>query len=171
VDANLLKEQIRTAFAAVEFPGDWCLRGSSEGEEPYLLEQDFAGQMDWRSLSAEFLDNAPAGYGSALSFFSDEAFRFYLPAYLIADIDGLLKCVTPVFHLTHGLDDRTKDERVNPRRYGERTWFEAARHRFAVFDRAQAAAIVAYLKFKGQRDEFDRESVDQALANYWRERV
>ena len=31
------------------------------------------------------IDRAPDGFGSALSFFSDEAFRFYLPAYLIAD--------------------------------------------------------------------------------------
>jgi len=37
-----------------------------------------------------FLDRSPGGLASALSMFSHEAFRFYLPAYLIADIDGKL---------------------------------------------------------------------------------
>ena len=70
------------AFAAVEYPGDWCLRDSNEGDEPHLLEKEFAGKCDWRTLDPAFLDRAPGGYASALSFFSDEAFRFYLPAYI-----------------------------------------------------------------------------------------
>jgi hypothetical protein len=171
VDADALKDLIRNAFSKVDYPGDWCLRGSNEGDEPYLLEKEFAGKSDWRQLDPSFLDQAPDGYGSALSFFSDEAFRFYLPAYLIADINGGLDRVTPVFHLTHGLTDDSKTEKVNPRRYGERTWFETARYEFAVFDRAQAAAIVAYLEFMRERDEFSRAEIDQAIKNYWRDRL
>ena len=170
MDAEALKAQIRQAFSGVEFPGDWCLRASNEGDEPYLLEQEFKGKTDWQALDAAFLDRAPDGYSSALSFFSDEAFRFYLPAYLIADVDGRLESANPVFHLTHGLTDTARAERINPRRYGERTWFEAARHRLAVFDKAQAMAIVAYLEFKREADELARASIDQALANYWRRR-
>jgi hypothetical protein len=86
VDAEAVKTLIRNAFSGLEFPGDWCLRGSNKGEEPYLLEKEFAGKNDWRTLDPSFLDQAPGGYASALSFFSDEAFRFYLPAYLIADV-------------------------------------------------------------------------------------
>jgi hypothetical protein len=168
VDAQAVKAIIRAAFERVEYPGDWCLRGSNEGDEPYLLEQEFKGKADWRALDPAFLDQAPDGYGSALSFFSDEAFRFYLPAYLIADVDGRLESANPVFHLTHGLTDNGRSEKVNPRRYGERTWFEAASHKLAVFDQAQAAAIVAYLEFKWEADEIERDSVDQALANFWR---
>jgi hypothetical protein len=171
MDAETVKSRIRDAFLGVEYPGDWCLRGSNEGDEPYLLEKEFAGKTDWRLLEPAFLDQAPAGYASALSFFSDEAFRFFLPAYLIADIDGRLASASPVFHLTHSLEDRAKTERVNPHRYGARTWFESARHQFAVFDQAQAEAIVAYLEFKRQTDEFERAAIDQALANYWRDRV
>lgn len=170
-DPESVKSEIRAAFASVEFPGDWCLRGSNEGEEPHLLEQEFKGKSDWSSLDATFIDRAPDGYGSALSFFSDEAFRFYLPAYLIADIDGQLHQHDPVFHLTHGLTDEGKDERVNPRRYGERTWFDEKAHKFAVFDREQVRAIVSYLKFKRETDEFKRDAIDQALANYWSRRA
>jgi hypothetical protein len=166
-DSETVKSQIRAAFADVDFPGDWCLRGSNEGDEPYLLEKDFSGKSDWHTIDPEFLDQAPDGFGSALSFFSDEAFRFYLPAYLIADIDGRLERIEPVFHLTHGLTDGAKTERVSTRRYGERTWFEAARHKFAMFDSPQVAAIVEYLRLKRQMDEFHRESIDQALRNYW----
>jgi hypothetical protein len=171
MESEALKALIRQVFSGVEYPGDWCLRGSEEGEEPYLLEKEFAGKNDWRSLDPSFLDQAPEGYASALSFFSDEAFRFYLPAYLLADIDGHLADANPVFYLTHGLADCAKTEKVNPRRYGERTWFEAARYKFAVFDRAQAAAIVAYFELKREADEFERVAIDQALENYWRERA
>lgn len=162
LDSEAVKSQIRKAFANVEFAGDWCLRGSNEGDEPYLLEQAFKGKRDWRSLDPAFLDRAPDGYASALSFFSDEAFRFFLPAYLIADVDGQLKMQDPVIRLTHGLTNDAKTAPVNPRRYGQRTWFDASSHKFSVFDREQAGAIVSYLNFKRATAEFHREAIDQA---------
>ncbi len=170
-DPATLKAAIRNAFAGVEFPGDWCLRGSNEGDEPFLVEREFAGKNDWTRLDAEFLDQAPDGFGSALSFFSDEAFHFYLPAYLIADIDGALDSSNPVFHLCHGLDDHSKNDRVNPRRYGERTWLDERRHQFAIFNRAEAAAIVEYFKIKRDADDFLKDTVEQALKNYWLDRA
>jgi hypothetical protein len=69
------------------------------------------------------------------------------------------------------LTDSGRAERVNPRRYGERTWFEATSHKLAVFDKTQVAAIIAYLEFKRDADECERESIDQALANFWRHRA
>jgi hypothetical protein len=56
-----------------------------------------------------------------LSVFSDEAFPLYLPAYLIADLDRLLEQTASVFHLCHCLEDSARDERINPRCYGEQT--------------------------------------------------
>lgn len=170
-DKDAIVAQISQAFASVEYPGDWCLRGSNEGGEPYLVEKEFKGKTDWRTVDPAFLDRAPDGNASALSFFSDEAFRFYLPAYLIADIRGQLESCNPAFHLTHGLDDGTRDERINPRRYGERTWFDYARCKLAMFDRKQAAAIVAYLKWKSEEDEYERAGIDEALRNYWYDRA
>jgi len=164
------KAAIRKAFAGVEFPGDWCLVNSREGEEPHLLEQEFKGKSDWRVLDAAFLDRAPDGYGTALSFISDEAFHFFLPAYLLADLDARLRQANPVFHLTHGLDNSSRDQRINPRRYGERTWFEHARHKFAMFNAAEAAAISAYLGYKRNLDALtapEKASIGEALANYW----
>jgi hypothetical protein len=170
-DKERVIQQISAAFAAVEYPGDWCLRDSNEGDEPYQVEEEFKGKTDWRVLDPKFLDQAPDGLASALSFFSDEAFHFYLPAYMIADIRGQLECADPLFRLTHGLDDSSRDGRINPRRYGQRTWFDYARYKFAIFDRAEAAAIVAYLTLKRESDEFARDTIDQALKNYWNERA
>lgn len=84
--------RISNAFHAVRYPGDGNLAGSSYGEEPAALEREFRGRTDWRELEARFLDQAPDGWGSALSFFSARAFRFYLPAYLLADLHGELEC-------------------------------------------------------------------------------
>ena len=171
IDKERVKEQIRMAFVTVEYPGDWCLRDSNEGDEPFLVERDFKGKTDWRALDTGFIDQSPEGLASALSFFSDEAFHFYLPAYMIADLDDLLERSNPVFHLTHGLDDSSRRERINPRRFGERTWADYTRCKFAMFAREEAAAIAAYLKFKAETDVFNREDIEQALRNYWIERI
>ena len=170
-DREAIVVQIAKAFAAVEYPGDWCLRDSNEGDEPYLLEQEFKGKTDWRTLEPMFLDQAPAGLASALSFFPDEAYHFYLPAYLIADLRGQLDRTDPVYHLTNGLDESSRHKRINPRRYGERTKFEYARYKFAIFNKEEVAVIVAYLSWRRDEDEFERQSIDEALRNYWHDRV
>ena len=173
-DRSSVVAEIQRAFADVEAPGDWCLSNSREGTEPRLLEAEFKGKKDWRVLDPSFIDQAPDGFGTALSFFSDEAFHFYLPAYLLADLDGRLKQADPVFALTHGLNDEWRDQQINPRRYGQRTWFEHARHKFAMFNKKEAAAIVSYLKCKRESDvltDFEKTYIDEALENYWNERA
>jgi hypothetical protein len=162
-----VERRIRGAFARVEAPPPWCLVGSHEGSEPARVAVAFKKKQRWAALGSRFLDEAPDGLGSALSFFSDEAFRFYLPAYLIADLRKELAHADPLFHLTHGLTEDSRTERVNARRYGDRTWFDEARYRFSVFSRQQAAAIVAYLRFRASRDELEREGIEQALASFW----
>ncbi|MEO0455177.1 MAG: DUF6714 family protein [Cyanobacteria bacterium P01_A01_bin.114] len=165
-----LKAKIRAAFADVERPPHWCITDSNEGDEPASLRQEFAEVPDWASLSTTFLDQAPNGYGSALSFFSDEAFRYYLPAFVIADLDDALDRTDPVFHLTHGLG-ASATKRINPRRYGDRTFGDAARHRFSLFTPEQCAAIAAYLRYKADQDEFAASSIEPALASYWLQRT
>jgi hypothetical protein len=170
-DLSRLKTQIQDAFSAVEFPGDWCLIDSREGSEPALLEREFKGKNDRKALSPEFIDQAPDGFGTALSFFSDEAFHFYLPAYLVADLDGLLKQANPAFALTHGLDSESRGQKINPRRYGDRTWFEHARHKFAMFSAREAAAIVGYLMYKRENSDlsdYEKTRINEALEGYWK---
>ena len=77
-------EKILTAFAGNEHPGARFLQGSFEGCEPYDEVGPFEKLDDWRGIEAGFLD----GHASALSFFSEAGFRFFLPAYLISDLRG-----------------------------------------------------------------------------------
>ena len=168
-----IKDLVAQAFAGVERPASWALHGTDEGTEAFEVERAFADKDDWRTVPAWFLDTAPNGLASALSFFSDEAFRYFLPAYLIADLDGQLERVDVAFHLYYGLDDTARTERLNPRRFGDRTWFDEQSHHLSVFAAKEAGAIAAYLTWKAEREEFDhtREAIEQALRSYWRQRA
>ena len=164
-----LEAQIRAAFESTPRPDSGGLRGSGEGDEPFLLEAEFRHLPDWRQVDAAFIDRAPDGFGSALSFFSNEAFRYYLPAYLLADLGEQLQQANPLFHLWHGLADSQRDTAVNEGRYGNWTWFEAVSDRFRGFAPPEVAAIVAYMRYKAEHDELglDRPMIEQALRNYW----
>ena len=109
--------------------------------------------------------------GSALSFFSAKAFRFYLPAYLIADLEGHLGHADVVFHLYHGLDDSSRKGLVNPLRYSGYTWWDYTWEKFSSFTAKQAAAIVAFLNYKAQSHDLAKTEIEQALRNYWNNRA
>jgi hypothetical protein len=177
-------EKIEAAFAGNAFPGARFLQGSFEGCEPYDEVGPFEKREDWQGIEASFLD----GHAGALSFFSEAGFRFFLPAYLISDLRGLLYTADPLFHLTHGFSDRTtelpagdrtitvrhgRSAFINPRRYGAMTSHDYARYRLSVFTREEAGAIVAYLEFKRDADPdvIDKQAIDAALDSFWLERA
>jgi len=177
-------EEIQRAFAGNEHPGERFLQGSFEGCEPYDEVGPFEKVEDRRNLEASFLD----GHATALSFFSEAGFRYFLPAYLISDLRGQLQTADPLFHLTHGFSDWTTEvpagDRtlvlrhgrtafINPRRYGAMTSYDYARYRLSVFTREEANAIVAYLEFKRDSDPdvIDREAIEAALEAFWLERA
>jgi hypothetical protein len=101
--AEFLKELIRRAFAHAPYTGDDALVRSA-GDEPDEVVELFRGRNDWRLLAPDFVDRAGAASPSALSFFSAGAFRFYLPAFLLADLDGRLvytdRCSTCIMDWT-----------------------------------------------------------------------
>ena len=68
---------------------------------------------DWRGIDADFLD----GHANALSFFSEAGFRYFMPAYLVADLRGLLYTADPLFHLTHGFSDWTTEVTAGDRTF------------------------------------------------------
>jgi hypothetical protein len=53
VATDKLQDQIRAAFASVKYPGDKKLRGSDQGDEPFMVEREFYGKNDWNTLSPE----------------------------------------------------------------------------------------------------------------------
>ena len=177
-------EHIRQAFRDTEHPGDAFLQGSHEGCEPGESVAPFIGVADWLHLDATILDT---NY-NALSFFSEGGFRYFLPAYLIADLEELLQTADPAFHLTHGFFDTVvklpagqriyvktigKSAFVNPRRYGAMTWHDHARCQLSVFTREEAGAIVSYLEYKRDADShgLNADEINAALDSFWRDRA
>jgi hypothetical protein len=166
-----IKEQIRRAFISAKRPPNGSLHGTIEGDEPPLLEADFQDKHDWRALDGAFLDQAPKGYASAFSFFSEDALRYFLPAFLIADLDGQLDRVDVPSRLSDGFTDDSRSVFVNPRRYGSLTRFEAKTRRFRNLAPEEVAAVIAYLEHVAKDYQFGREGIDEALVNYWRPRL
>jgi len=177
-------EHIRQAFCDTERPSDAFLQGSHEGCEPGESVAPFIGVVDWSQLDPTVLD---ASY-TVLSFFSEGGFRYFLPAYLIADLQDRLQTADPVFHLTNGFSDTVveipagqriyektigKSEFVNPRRFGAMTWYDHARGQLSVFTREEAGAIVAYLEYKRDADPhgLNAEGINAALDSFWRDRA
>ena len=182
-DRDRVIDTIREAFGSNEYPGDPFLQGSFEGCEPADAVGPFIGQEDWEAVDPQVLDDA-----GALNFFSEAGFRFYMPAYMIADLRDQLMTEDPVFHLVHGFHDiavevPTKSATfvrktgrsafVNPKRYGAMTWYDYGRQRLSVFTREEARAIVAYLKHRRASDSngLNHASIDAALEEYWLDRA
>jgi hypothetical protein len=159
-----LKAEIAGAFTALH-PGDDAIRESDLGCEPFEVAALYRGRDDWRILEPAFLDQAGLGFLSAA------AFRFYLPAFLLADLDDALMSATPSFYLSHGLDDVGKLNRVNPHMYGERTWFDHISDRFAVFTTAESHAVLGYLLWAAHRDDDMDGTIAEAIENYWMPRA
>jgi hypothetical protein len=163
-----LIEKIKIAFASVEYPGDNDITDSTYGSEPEALKREFIGKKDWRILNSKFLDQSPEGWHTALSFFSYRAFHFYLPAYLIADIQGELAEVCPEFHLCYGLTARNKDDKI-AEIWGGGTVGERRQQCFDQFNTEQVTAIIAYLQWK--LSIYEDPEITQALENYWLVRI
>ena len=162
-DMAALVGRVRAAFADVVYPGDDRLTDSM-GDEPDALREDFRGRDDWTALDIAFLNQAPDGWASALSFFSGEALRFYLPAYLVADLEGTLMCSEPSYRLCAFVTPMMEGRKL-AQFYGGGTLGEHARREFALFDAAQVTVIVDYLWWK--LDQGYDPTVEQALENYW----
>ena len=158
--------------------------GEPRGLEPAESVAPFIGVTDWSQLEPVILD---ASY-DALSYFSEGGFRYFLPAYLIADLQDQLQTADPVFHLTNGFSDEVvkmpagsriyertigKSAFVNPQRYGAMTWHDHARCRLSIFTREEAGAIVPYLEYKRDADSHGlyAEEINDALDSFWRDRA
>ena len=173
---------IVAAFERNVYPGDDYLLGSRQGCEPAHEVLPFQGKQNWQGISSEFLDQ----HGGALHFFTEAGLRFFLSAFLLADLRGELQFAQPLFTVTSGFFnfqvEVEKNHRkfiiksgrsrlMNPRLYGATTFHDYALHRLSIFTREESAAIVAYLEYKWEADECERQRIDDALNAFWRERA
>lgn len=152
--AQRIAELVRRAFARTPPPDPTDMVDSFLSDEPLEYGVQFRGR-DWRKLPASMLDS------TALCFFSTAAFRYFLPAFLIADLSDSSSGADPVFILTNRLPPPPEPgDRVDARGYSE--------NRFSTFDRGERAAIVAYLEHEAKAGTLLRQEIAAALENYWR---
>lgn len=166
-----LIELFKCSFTEAKFPGIHNLSRGYQTDEPEAVKREFSDKHDWRTLEPDFIDRAPMGMASALSFFSDAAFRFYLPAYMIADVQHLFKRVDLPFHLVHYFTDKvlfSTDE-------NDKWMLNVELNRCSFFTSNEVQAIIAYLEYVAYADDayykYDNEEAQQALNNYWYARV
>jgi hypothetical protein len=168
MNTTLNKEElilkIIEAFSENEFPGNDDLVIQSYGEEPDLVRNHFVGQDRWNKLTPKFID-----YEGALSFFSDNAFRFYIPAFMIADINEQLENNFPDVRLCSFLIPESENNKI-AKKWGGGTMGEKAKECFKHFSDEQANAITTYLYWKLLQDK-DNLIIEQALQHYWLKRI
>ena len=84
MDKDIVINSIRKIFALEKYPGDENL--AYDGQDDYeidLIKQNFIGKL-WQNLDNDFiLENRNSIY-----FFSKYAFKYYLPAFMIAIIEN-----------------------------------------------------------------------------------
>lgn len=159
-DKDKLIQQINLAFSKADYPGDENLVDQTYGDEPALIRAHFMGQSDRTKLTPEFID-----YDGALSFLSDKAFRFFLPAFMIADINDELNFNEPIVRLCWPVTPQAENQKI-AQAWGGETVGIRARKCFDEFTKEQVSAIVAYLNFKLEHDKYNM-TITQALGNYW----
>jgi len=160
---DLIRE-ISEAFSNTKYPGDEKLVLASYGSESKLVQNHFTGHNNWMELTRAFLD-----FDGALAFFSDDAFRYYIPAFIIADIEDELAYNSPATSLCWPLTPQSENAKI-AQVWGGKTLGDRARECFDGFSKDQVRAIISYLywKLSMQNDDYTTE---QAMLNYWLKRL
>lgn len=163
--ADLLTE-IKAVFPARRAARFGPMANSIQGEEPLLTAEAFADKDDWTQLDSKWLDEAPEGWATALNFLSDEAICFYIPAFIAADLRCELQRAEPVFALTHGFTNFSRDQRIWPR--SPETWTDYAKERWSHLSSDQVRAIVHYLEWRIDKDGPEiAYSESESLSTFW----
>jgi len=151
-----LKEDIIEAFKDVPYPGDDNIAANKRDE--YLEDLAKFKGKHWRDLTFEFL----VPFGSDTVFFTTEAFRFYLPAFLIISAE--------FYYESDAVSDNIIRDLVLPFEGEREPWLTDEFHkRFDGLTAKQKRAIRSFLEFI--RDEYPEDPIYNdhllALERYW----
>ncbi len=165
-----LIDEIYSAFPAQRPHCFNPLVNSQQGEEPFETAEAFADKTDWTELDGKWIDAAANGWGTALTFLSDEAACFYLPAWLVAELHGKTAQSDPAFNLSYGFtDDHWSSAARSP---ADTNWADYSCKRWSHLIPAQVMAVVHFLEwYAGRTDDISSAQARQALNNYWRPRT
>ncbi len=158
-----VREDIAAAWAEEAYPGDdrIAYNTSARQEECNQVTGFFRGKH-WRDITLESLAEEYGGDGAAcLAFMTPEAYRFYLPAYMLISIDH------------PGTGDVLADAAVgslapwpDPTPRLQAWWAE----RVSDFSPAQRKVIVEFLRFLRERYAWGPPQLAAAL-RYWESKI
>jgi hypothetical protein len=190
IKAALVRE-IREAFAETPYPGDNNLSGSKQGDEPAECALEFRG-VNWKTVHPRLL----ASNYTSLSFLTAEGFRYFLPAYMIAELTdtGIESNADPIFHITHGFAQKSQNVasrllehidttahmfegmsrehvvamlRAQEQKQKQTDWFAYCAERMSGFTRPERKAIIHYLTYVAEEDEYEAAKIHEAIERYW----
>ena len=171
MDIQRTINEICEAFSERHYPGDDCLVDSYaiRDEELLEVENDFKGQAHWQTLPVTVLAK-----GEPLSFLSDVAYCFYLPAYLVGHLKSPDAVADPIFHLTFSFQEDIKDSVLRlarefwpPDVNRHLTYLEWGTRRHESLTSKQCKSIVAYLNIQLELDPYAKDEIEEALLNFW----
>jgi hypothetical protein len=156
---QLLRQEIETAFATVPYPGDARIAYSNIDWDGAQLAAAFKGKH-WKELTPHDM------HWHEMTFLSHEGLQFYLPAYMLASLEGyddtLYEDIRPftVYGLMLADGDTPQDREVR----------QLQLNNFSIFTPAQKRAIRSFLEYA--RDEWTDDFVGgdsprKALELYW----
>lgn len=158
---TVVRATIRKAFARTPYPGDEKLVVAGAGEDPECdqIAESFRGKM-WRKLPAGVI----RGFADSLPLFTPAAFRYYLPAYMLASL-GPDEEPAPMRKLVPGRAPDTAFEWYDvvnfvlfrltlPESPEDSEYFLARARQFSGEERK---AIARYLELIAERKEMNRD--------------
>ncbi|WP_353928957.1 DUF6714 family protein [Okeanomitos corallinicola TIOX110] len=152
VTLEYLKAQIEQAFAGVEFPGDDHLSDTYDQSEI----EDFQGNnwQHWNQIDCYLVNK---NY-SSLVFLTPEAFRFFLPIYIMCGLEhpssNTLEFTVYSLILRNNSDDPELSKLCL-------SWFN-------ILNSEQKKAVVLFLKYVRSKSEYGiSDSASEALQSYW----
>lgn len=150
---EFVKNEIKTAFSNIEVPrDDNLLYDNTCGHQECLeIKRIFTGKK-WENIKLE--DILYKNY--VFSFFSKEAYRYYLPAFMIIVLDNYVEADIVSQAVIYRLTPSTKDYKPRKRWLAETV---------SGFDERQKNAIKLFLETV--RDFYGDDWADIALKNVW----
>ena len=160
IDRYRLIERIKTAFATAPYPGDDNIALDPSGEDPES-EQIAAHfkKVRWEGVNFVFLQSYKGDESAALNFMSPDAFRYYLPAFILVSLERFRDSDLVPDAVISAL---TLPDRGDP-------LYKYKYDRIKGFSPDQARAIRAFLEYmiKSHKNDFVSDEPRFALKSYW----
>lgn len=152
---------IHAAFQDMRYPGDEHLSWKTpQCPSEYLYVADYFKGKHWKDITLDGLrKDYPGPHDACLSFMSPEAFRFYLPSYMVIAVTEDTS------------DDNTVDSAeyaLTPPKADLQTWWE---QRIMGLTQAQQQAIIVFLEYLDARWQRDPKFGPHDALAYWKQRV